>query len=206
MTTASGNIIEVVSSLTACAEYLRAGEPMRRVEMAFLFEQISNGLAALAGRIRHGEDPGEADHAGLIVFGRQLSRAVEKELGAASADSLGSQFSSGGDLGSLRAAGCNGIDESTVIDLEVASGRFRSLIQLLDILPYRADNAVVVDLGQTFMAVLREMANRAGIEARELAAAGVMKFLEDREDFGAAVNYVLAKNRDLYHRLRQGDQ
>ena len=49
---------------------------------------------------------------------------------------------------------------------------------------------------------LRETAQRLGIQPEELARAGLEDWLRrPREDFLAAAEYVLNKNRELYRRL-----
>ena len=52
------------------------------------------------------------------------------------------------------------------------------------------------------MAKLREEADRLGVAPEELAAAAVIDLLYyEADDFHAAADYVLQKNRELYPRL-----
>ena len=61
---------------------------------------------------------------------------------------------------------------------------------------------ISIDLSESQADQLREEAQRLGVEPQALATAAVMDLLSrGTEDFGAAADYVLRKNRELYKRL-----
>jgi predicted transcriptional regulator len=63
-------------------------------------------------------------------------------------------------------------------------------------------STVTIPLSDELSSKLREAAQRAGVSPEELARAGLSDWLgRPRDDFDAAVRFVLEKNRELYRRL-----
>jgi len=59
-----------------------------------------------------------------------------------------------------------------------------------------------IELPEAAAAKLREEADRLGVRPEELATAAVIDLLyREADDFHAAADYVLQKNRELYERL-----
>jgi hypothetical protein len=61
---------------------------------------------------------------------------------------------------------------------------------------------ITIPIPEERLRQLRELAQHAGVPPEELARAGLEDWLrQPREDFAAAVRYVLQKNAELYRRL-----
>ena len=61
---------------------------------------------------------------------------------------------------------------------------------------------ILIELPEAAATKLREEANRLGVRPEELATAAVIDLLyREADDFQAAADYVLQKNRELYRRL-----
>ena len=59
-----------------------------------------------------------------------------------------------------------------------------------------------IEIPEAAAAKLREEADRLGMRPEELASAAVIDLLyREADDFQAAADYVLQKNRELYQRL-----
>ena len=61
---------------------------------------------------------------------------------------------------------------------------------------------ITIPLSDDNLERLRTLADRAGVRPEDLARAGLEEWLSrPGEDFGAAADYVLRKNAELYRRL-----
>lgn len=61
---------------------------------------------------------------------------------------------------------------------------------------------ILIELPEAAATKLREEADRLGVRPEELATAAVIDLLyREADDFQAAADYALQKNRELYRRL-----
>lgn len=196
------NILGVATSLLGLSDQLKAGDPVRRLGMASLFEDISDSLAALSGEIRNGDTVVYARCAQLIVYAQALPRAIGNEVGDSNATTLGNRLHSGYDFERLTTEISEDTDKKPALaELEEASGKFRSLVHCLDVLSYRSRMSITVHLSELDAGVLSHLAERLGSKPQDLARAGISEFLQSHEDFEKAMQYVLKKNEELYRRL-----
>jgi len=127
------NILDILKSLLGLSDQLKAAERQRRADMAALFQNISNCLAATSGEIRAGGVPhGRCGE--LITYTQALPGVIDCEVGEVRARELGNMLHSAYSVEQLAMAIAGSPDKEVYLaQLEEASGKFRALANLIQV-------------------------------------------------------------------------
>jgi hypothetical protein len=123
---------EVSRSLSREAEQLRRAERDRRMDMAQLFEQISDCLTAVSSEIRAGRVPhGKCRE--LFSYAQRLPDKIRKELGDEEAERLGSMLLSAYNVEgvAVRLPDVLAEKEPYLKEIDEAAGEFQALANLV---------------------------------------------------------------------------
>lgn len=125
------NILAVVKALLSVKDKLGAAAREQRIEMATLFLNISECLAATSAEIRAGQVPhGRCGE--LQAYGQGLEPRIAPAIGPARAKELADQLTSAYAVERLAYAIADADDRETHLGgLEEASGKFRALANLV---------------------------------------------------------------------------